>query len=34
LHGLDMNIALGDLITAAITQSVHYSESNPQLSDP
>tara|TARA_B100001079_G_scaffold97227_1_gene83554 strand:- start:1595 stop:2872 length:1278 start_codon:yes stop_codon:yes gene_type:complete len=34
LHGLDVNIALGDLITAAKTQSVNYSESNPQPSDP
>ena len=34
LHGFDVNIALGDLIAAAKTQSVNYSNSVPQPSDP
>jgi pimeloyl-ACP methyl ester carboxylesterase len=34
LHGFDVNIALGDLIAAAETQSVSYSESVRQPYDP
>jgi hypothetical protein len=29
LHGVDMNIALGNLITAAETQSISYLASKP-----